>query len=552
MYSHCHCCALKTLCVSNILKRCVLKHLRLADLLVHKRWQVIGLPDSLILSARTKIRKSIPIQDSQVEAAPEMNFSLKRKFEMAASLIRGDGEAVNRQSIIEWLEDMGDAAERGPRSLLVKFNSKKSYTTEALIEVIILAGMLKSSSDLRDVLMVSLRLALPEWLEELQQKMDSKTFALPSASTVSRHRLTLDIGYCRLVSSYLENLLTSTDIAIWAMADSSFRGHREWLLQSYRLVTWENLERLTLLAEEIETILNGNGENKWKIPDLSHRMQGCLWEHVMVPLALGKGRLALEYKFTLVFHAFRVEATNWHMVEMLSNKIVSMTTDYGTEAGLATVPATNVDSLLAFWNKQSPRDEADDLPPREPLLSLEHALSVPGIMHQVSTMLSYVSWAMSYYGVWREACSHVGSFLCDRSCKDLMKSQLFDASTIDLYQPLDSFHTQWYEARFGSVVDFATNVVSLRGTIARCWSKEKLVGKAAKEHECDPKRLEAVDKAFLSQEWWGFSMIMVSLGGLVSELQYKGQSCPCHKPGVLDPSLDSTASSSYRFQSAVV
>ena len=85
------------------------------------------------------------------------------------------------------------------------------------------------------------------------------------------------------------------------------------------------------MAEEIETILNGNGEDdKRKIPDLSHRRQGCLWEHVMVPLALGKGRLALEYKFTLVFHAFRVEAANWHMVEILSNKIVSMTIDYGT------------------------------------------------------------------------------------------------------------------------------------------------------------------------------------------------------------------------------
>eukprot|EP00974_Lingulodinium_polyedra_P114699 11107434-Lingulodinium_polyedra.AAC.1 len=139
--------------------------------------------------------------------------------------------------------------------------------------------------------------------------------------------------------------------------------------------------------------------------------------------------MSLEFKYALVFHALRVEAGSWRMVQSVARSMVSMTTDFGTESGLTAVPETRVSAMFPFWAKEPLQDESDDIQPPQPALSLEHAIQAPGIMHQVSTMLNYVSWSMSFYETWREGCSHVGSFLCDRASKDLMRAMLFDNST---------------------------------------------------------------------------------------------------------------------------
>ena len=116
------------------------------------------------------------------------------------------------------------------------------------------------------------------------------------------------MALCQLVQQHFTQLLNGgTDFCLWAMADSSYRGQREWMLQSYRLVLWDDLQECVEATEEIETILASSGgtplteEQDDSIREHSSRMSGTMWSHVMIPLSLGKKRMGLEYKLPLLY-----------------------------------------------------------------------------------------------------------------------------------------------------------------------------------------------------------------------------------------------------------
>ena len=435
--------------------------------------------------------------------------------------------------VVQWLEQMGDAAERGPKALVDSLKGKRTYRIEALIELLSLACILKNTAHMRSAIVESLRLTLPPAFHDLVAKVESKDYMVPHASTISRHRLTVDMGFCKRVVAYLRHRLLSEDqFVLWAMADSSYRGQREWMLQCYRLATVESVRNLSHRCDEIERLLEqlepGQEMPEYMLAQVSthtKEMQNCVWEHVLVPLALGKGRMALEFKLPLLYHALRIEADSWSMVKALIGRMVSMTTDFGTESGYTRAAEANMDDLFPFWSEASIQDDGgDDVASGQdaPLISLQHVLGVPGIMHQVSTMLDHVAGSMSYWSTYRALSSHVSQFLTQRAAKDLMKASLFDDHTMHLFAPLDGFSTHFYEARFGSVVEFASSTLVVRGVLSQFWSKEKLLSRqrAIGEHACDTARVREVDRAFTTQEWWGFSMALVSIGGIVSELQY--------------------------------
>ena len=145
-------------------------------------------------------------------------------------MIRGDAidDGESGAAVIHWLEEMGDAASRGPQALLECMTNKPSFQAEALVEYLLLSGMLKNDKLMRGAIVSSLRLTLPAALRGLVDMVGSREYAIPSQSTSSRHRLSLDVALCQLVQQHFTQLLNGgTDFYLWAMADSSYRGQRE-------------------------------------------------------------------------------------------------------------------------------------------------------------------------------------------------------------------------------------------------------------------------------------------------------------------------------------
>ena len=91
---------------------------------------------------------------------------------------------------------------------------------------------------------------------------------------------------------------------------------------------------MRMLVEMQDWILQQGGNRA----EATARMQGLVFHHAMVPVALGLGETSTAQKFTALLHALRLEAEDWRMVGRLAKRIVSFTTDYGVEAGLQSVP----------------------------------------------------------------------------------------------------------------------------------------------------------------------------------------------------------------------
>ena len=73
--------------------------------------------------------------------------------------------------VVQWLEQMGDAAERGPKALVDSLKGKRTYRIEALIEWLSLACILKNTAHMRRAIVACLSLTLPPAFHDLVAKV---------------------------------------------------------------------------------------------------------------------------------------------------------------------------------------------------------------------------------------------------------------------------------------------------------------------------------------------------------------------------------------------
>ena len=106
------------------------------------------------------------------------------------------------------------------------------YSAVALIRSLVLADLLKRDGKLVDAVCFSLMLVLPEHTAKpLCDKLQSGTLKVPSHSTISRFRLSLDVGMMcveREENGILFNAESPLDLAsmpaVYILADSSEQG----------------------------------------------------------------------------------------------------------------------------------------------------------------------------------------------------------------------------------------------------------------------------------------------------------------------------------------
>ena len=83
---------------------------------------------------------------------------------------------------------------------------------------------------------------------------------------------------------------------------------------------------------------------------------------------LGTGHTSLDHKLHAFLFSARLETGSWDEVFRLCSSIVSFTTDWGTEAGLALVPRISVDDSFPWWSAATffDEDEGGASPPPVP------------------------------------------------------------------------------------------------------------------------------------------------------------------------------------------
>jgi hypothetical protein len=219
----------------------------MVHLVAHSYWSVLVMYEKHFSASKRAFQYLRAHTEN--EAPPDADSSLAdqtsshqvfdhRKFRAAAALLRSsdaDLHGFSADEIVSWLDEVGDMAEQG-FSTLMNYASKggrggNSYKSEALIEAVLIADLLRDSGGLREVLERGMRLVLGPCSGLLDKGVLSAASSLPSKTLISRYRLSLDVAYMRLLSNHFKTLLDDAaaggdGFSVYFLADASARGGR--------------------------------------------------------------------------------------------------------------------------------------------------------------------------------------------------------------------------------------------------------------------------------------------------------------------------------------
>ena len=177
--------------------------LQILHLVIEKKWfdVVIDVQRQGTATLKHMAGNVLPDLNQPVVAnTPHISFDSKM-FTAAAQLIRGqplaEDEALNRNSILKWLDDMADSSAMGLDHLMIMAGGdsskekKHGFKMEGLIRTILLCGHLRGDAALAPAVHdTGVLLGFnPGWLSDSSAR-------LPGRSTVQRHRFTLDAALC--------------------------------------------------------------------------------------------------------------------------------------------------------------------------------------------------------------------------------------------------------------------------------------------------------------------------------------------------------------------
>ena len=368
----------------------------------------------------------------------------------------------------------------------------------------------------------------------------------------------------RSVADYLQALLVDADrgndFVAYLLADSSPRGGRDWFLAELYIIQESQLDELL----EAQAQLLEPDISPARRSEATRLMQGRLFRHVLVPVALGLGETGLHQKMTVLLHALRLEAHNWAMVQRISMRIVSITTDYGTEMLLHQIPPVDAGEVHPHWREvvSDPHGMVDDLPAeatefvddlpdmqaaaepqQEPeaanaLISLESSLPIPGCMHVLHNALDEMCSTLPDFQDWLVGAKAVSRFLSRRQSKDVLIMRCFSHGEAAAYKKkIEAFNEVIYESRFGTLLNFVARILEIKGALRffdgarfrRCLPQQ-----AQDMDEVGSVDIDVVCKALQSIWWWGYCNVLLSCGGVIFELQCTLQTCKCHPAQAFD------------------
>ncbi len=271
------------------------------------------------------------------------------------------------------------------------------YSMDMLIQSLLLTTDLRDGGSLRQSLCKAFKLILPEGLANYYVDQLTNNRKLPSKSVLSVARLICDLGHMKLTQHSLAQLLpklgnmpefgdiplhkhTPTTLGLdgpvhWEQADSSPVGRYHWFLREYiqvrtpqeQIMILNSVRRLHDLSQEVLAALashhmmhaldegslqDGQGEhlhaNLEEISDLTKAVKSAIHKHTGVPTAHGAGEASLINLFHCDIHSLFCDTGSWRLLHAYARTVFSLTTDMGTESGLAILPKLDVQELFPY------------------------------------------------------------------------------------------------------------------------------------------------------------------------------------------------------------
>ena len=372
-------------------------------------------------------------------------------------------------------------------------------------------------------------------------------------------RFVLDAGLASMMKGLWAKLLEAADnedndFVIFMLADSSPRVGKDWLLCEIYFITDKDIAEFFIVKDKLkEAWLN---DDKDLVEELQMQMSRLLRHHIMIPTATGVGHSGLGAKWASVVWGWRVETANWRQLARVLLRVFSITTDFGTESMLASVPKLDPNPLFPHWREScelvDDGDGGDDsetvLPQLQevPVLSFDEALPTPGTEHICHNAIKHVTDHMLYFKPWLHKAKAVHKMLADAMYQERFTTRCMQGSNLErLRKVVMSEIRQPLDHRFMSVLEFLQDILPMMNIFMTYFLPLLMFGKLtgtdeeqARKQKEDENRIDAdaVSKAILSKAWWVYGIMLCLLHEGPEGIVSLSRSCTCHahRPDVDD------------------
>ena len=280
--------------------------------------------------------------------------------------------------------------------------SHASYKPAFLLECIILSFGLRSSADIAKVSSASLKLYPQIWHKTIVQGLEE--LPTPSASTLSRARLTVDVGFMLYMRLQHGKLLEACEqgAALYFKLDSTPLAGKNWEVVEYEVVAAESRSRAAMLARMLARRGDTLQQQGMDMPSADVAEQAALAlelrllvAHHVLPLAsLGPRQSSVEHIAHSVVYRLHHECCDWRQVAGILSNIFSLTVDQGTESKICDILELPVNDYFPWWSQlfadrgcAGDDDDGDVVAQQAPAtlqsLSFTSALRIPPHFHIV-------------------------------------------------------------------------------------------------------------------------------------------------------------------------
>ncbi len=492
----------------------------------------------------------------------------------ATNIDGGVAGAVPMEEIafhVQWMQNMRDDMMRA-----MCLNTRRAFDLEVLLHSMMTVGFLKSSHRLVPTLTYALNILLREDapLRDHLLRLAAKDRAAPTASTLYRHRLTLHMGYCRLLAAKHHSMLSEDGMVRWVSADSSPQGGWDWLMHGGRAMRAQDLIPALEDAHRLVQVSSDHGctEEQRLLSRLADKLELVEFP----PAAVGSGRANLGCKFHALAHSTRLMAESWSEASQLLSCIVTFTGDLGTEARFHTVKARlrdvfgewidDADGTEEFaWLPEAavPSATPEDLPedefafegvsalprqlgegqrgqanPTGSDVDLTGSIYITGILHLVHNATQDFQHVWLEWPAWVQQVRQVSRMLKRRRSRDRLLSTCFSEPPFSYAaDKLGSFSGGVYEGRWGSVLDACDQLLEVESVLRAAWSAHKYSGGSAKgaaragpedEHTIN---VSVIDGAISKPYFWAYTRMVAISGRSLKAIASWAEGCACHNHG---------------------
>lgn len=452
--------------------------------------------------------------------------------------------------------------------------SRKAFALDALIEAMLFSGCLQSTRLMRVALEHALHVTVrtPQLLTHFLDVIN-QPHAIPSSTTLYRHRLTLHLAYCAWVAEVQEDMLSDDGCVRYTTLDASPQGGYDWLLFGSTTIRTRELPRAFRMANE----LCDPGLTEEREREIVHFLAPLLQIRQAPPVALGSGRASLKHKTHAVLHGERLCSKSWQSAIQAVHSTLTWTGDLGTESGIIDVhcrfrslfpwalrqvapaggelPEARFDFEEEGADQDGPEDpdqfdfqvprahvgaaevaeggagDVDNL--RATVVDLTRGLYLPGVLHTIHNCTKDLGTGLGFWDEWLEGLMHVCRLMTNKWSKTRILQTCFrDLPARAFATQVREFNCLVFSGRWGSILVAVQELLPLHNVLRAAWSRHTYGHVGNRDEDGGwggAAKVDIVDKAIHSPKWWAYTQMVAHISSALLKAAGWAEGCACHQ-----------------------